>query len=991
MQKTFVTVQLHSSIGEASFMNNTFLTADVDIASLLNISSDIYIVIEPATMQILEWNPAFENLCFEQTTPKVGMSLYEKPFAPHFSSLREIIEIQSQLLKNGDSPSSFAALPIGAKKDIFYRAYAKLVHIFKDKNAALIQITIKGYDDMSTKSIMQSLERRETLLKATSKAAQELLSESHDFDTTIDTVLGILGNATNVDRVYVWSIHDAPNPEEDDRLYTSQLYEWSEGAEPQQGNELTVNMLVDEIIPTWIGTFLEGKCVNSLVKNMPQEEREQLEPQGIISILTAPIIFHGHLWGFIGFDNCHAEYTWSPAEENILRTAGTLISTAIHSKRTNEALYQAQERFRGVEEATGDIIWSVDANLNIDYISPRLYAVLQYMPEEVIGKPFSALLLHPEEFQYTATPDHFIMHDFELRALCKDGSIKWLRSSCKYIFNDAGQLISGFGSSSDSTHIHNTQDALEIANKELEEAIKIANDLVESANKANAIKGHFLANMSHEIRTPMNAIVGITHLLRHTNLNNKQHEYIEKISNSSVTLLNIINDILDFSKLQDGNMVIEKHVFSMQNLISDIEKTASQWIDEKNLQFTVHMAPEVATSYVGDALRLNQILTSLTTNAIKFTPKGTIHISVTVESENYNSALLHFTVKDTGIGISQENIKTLFEGFTQADVSSTRRYGGIGLGLALCRNLTILMEGNIWCESQLGEGSTFHFTCRLDKNIAKKSAEKNTLQHINILAAFPEEKSVRTLNDMLSPLGYTHITFAEDIITMKEFMDGDKPADIILLHQGFHETNVLVNILRSNPDYFASTPIIYYATAEESLDSSMFTVINSLNVSTLHDTFATLLGEFFKPDPALYEKGFEEILREKHGGKKVLLVEDNEINQMIAQSILEEAGLVVSVANNGLEGYESMYKEDFDLVIMDIQMPIMDGLSASRKIREDQRFAQVPIIAMTAHAMEEDREKSLNAGMNDHTTKPIDAPQLFKVLLYWLEKNQKSI
>ncbi len=967
-------------------MKCTFLDASLQISTILDVSEDIYVVVDPITLQLLEWNIAFESLGFEKTFMQANNSLYDKPFAPHFSGLHEIIHIQKQLLEKGDTPSSFAFLPLGGKESSVFEASARLVHVCEEKNAALVQISIDHHlmDTVAAKNI----ERRDILLKATSKAAQELLSEHENFDTTIDTVLGILGNATNVDRVYVWSIHGAPNPEEDNRLYTSQLYEWSEGAEPQQGNELVTNMLVEEGIPTWIGTFLEGKCVNNLVKNMPIEEREVLEPQGIISILTAPIMFHGHLWGFIGFDNCHAEYIWSHAEEDILRTAGTLISTAIHSRRTNEALYKAQERFRGVEEATGDIIWSVDENQNIDYISPRLEAVLQYTPQEIIGKPFNALLLHPEEFTCTATPQDFIMRDFELRARCKDGSIKWLRSSCKYSFDAQGTLRYGFGSSSDITRVHDAQDALEIANKELEEAIKIANDLVESANKANAIKGNFLANMSHEIRTPMNAIVGITHLLKHTTLNLKQEEYIEKISNSSVSLLNIINDILDFSKMQDGNMVIEKHVFIVKTLMDELKKTAHQWIDEKKLKFIIEIAPEVEACYIGDALRLNQILTSLTTNAIKFTHQGSIRIGVSVDSENAENSLLHFTVQDTGIGISAQDIETLFEGFTQADISTTRRYGGIGLGLALCRNLTVLMGGDIWCVSEVGKGSTFHFTCRLEKNVQKVSTVKKPLQNIRIATAFPDEESVEAVRAMLSPLGYTQITFAKDIMDIKNTLSTEEQPDVILLHHDFSETPIIDSVLSTHPNYFNALPIIYFTTEDIVKTPDSFTVIKALNASSLHDAFSTLLGHAFTPDAEMFAQGFEEILREKHSGKKVLLVEDNEINQMIAQSILEEAGLVVTVANNGVEGCEWMYKDDFDLVIMDIQMPKMDGLTAAKTIRQDATFANIPIIAMTAHAMEEDREKSLNAGMNDHTTKPIDAPQLFKVLLYWLEESQ---
>ncbi len=956
------------------------------LQTILDISQDVYIVVESNTLKLLDYNPAFAKVSFGDISRDAEIYLNKEPYSKRFSGLKEVIKIQSQLLLQGDDPSSFASLPLGNTEHASYDISAKVIHIIENSTAVFVQLCINEDMSLASKIAIHNLERRDVLLKATSKAAQELLTENDNFDITIDTVLGILGNATNVDRVYVWSIHGALDPEKDDRLYTSQLYEWSEGAEPQQGNELTVNMLVDEAIPTWISTFLNGKCVNSLVKNMPQLEREQLEPQGIISILTAPIMFHGHLWGFIGFDNCRSEYTWSAAEEDILRTAGTLISTAIHSRRTNEALYKAQERFCNAEEATGDIIWSVDENQNFDYISPRLEAVLQYKPEEMLGKPFNALLYKYDEFICTATPKNCIMRDFELRARCKDGTIKWLRTSCKYTFDSQGNLLFGFGSSSDITRIHDVQDALQIANKELEEAIKIANELVESANRANAIKGNFLANMSHEIRTPMNAIVGITHLLKHTDLDQKQFEYIEKINNSSKSLLSIINDILDFSKIQDGNMVIEKHSFTIKSVVDNTLKLAKQWIDKEKMHFSVHVDSGVQERYIGDVLRLNQVLASLITNAIKFTHEGSIHIDVHVDSENNDSTLLHFSVKDTGIGISKEHMNTLFEGFTQGDISTTRRYGGIGLGLALCKNLTVLMGGELWCTSKVGEGTTFNFTCRLEKEAHKMPIVTKYLKNIAIIAAFPSEKSFTSLQKILSPLGYTNIYFAQDILEIKKHTDSTIKPEIIILHQEFSESSIIKSVLSNNKHYFGDVPIIFYAHTKNELIPELYTTIDTLEASVLHDSFVNILGPSFEQDAALLQDSFEKLLREKHAGKKILLVEDNEVNQMIAQTILEEVGFVVSVANNGVEGCEQICQDDFDLVIMDIQMPKMDGLTAAKKIRENPKFDHIPIIAMTAHAMEEDREKSLSAGMNDHTTKPIDAPQLFKVLLYWLSK-----
>ncbi len=954
---------------------------------VLSASQDMYILVEKDSLQLLDWNPAFEKMASSLALEK-GQLISASPSVAQFSGLKEIIKIHGQLLQGGQNPSSFVYLPLGKKKSLKAETTAKVVACIKDKNAVLVQIFPEKTQCFN--EALQNLDRRELLLKATSSVAQKLLSVSENFDLTINTVLGILGNATKVDRVYVWSIHGAPNPREDDRLYTSQLYEWSEGAQPQQGLDLVQNLLVEEGIPTWIDTFLSGKCVNNHVKNMPQEERDVLEAQGIISILTAPIMFHGHLWGFIGFDNCHTEYTWSAAEEDILRTAGTLISTAIHSRRTNEALYEAQERFCAVEEASGNIIWSVDENHHLTYVSPRLEAVLGYAPQEVLGKPYASLLLHEDEFQFTATPQKYIMRDFELRALGKDGSIKWLRSSCKYTFDSQGVMLHGVGSSVDVTQMHEAQEALRVANQDLKDAIEMANDLADTASRANAIKGEFLANMSHEIRTPLNAIVGISHLLEHTELNATQREYITKINDSSGSLLHIVNTILDFSKLQDGNMRVEKHIFAIDEILHAIEGAASKGVREKNLQFTMNMAPNVSRHYIGDALRLKQVLISLVLNAIKFTKEGKVHVQVSLECENEDSAMLLFSIEDTGIGLSQEQMETLFQHFTQADFSSTRRYGGLGLGLALCKHLIELMGGEVWCTSTLGQGSTFHVKCRFAKNFSVESKKVCAFSEIRILAAMPNPVSFATLQAMLKPLGFTYLCYANDVISLNEKSQAQHIPDIIFMHENFLEAAFVEKRLVENPDYLGRIPIIYYSKngAREGVHAlpDSYTLMDSLEPSTLYDALISLLGHRFEAEATQNQQGFEELLREQHGGKKVLLVEDNEVNQLIAQAILEEVGLHVSVANDGIEGYECMQKDSYDLVLMDIQMPRMDGLCAAKKIREHAEFAHIPIIALTAHATDEDREKSLNAGMNAHTTKPIDPTKFFKVLLYWLSK-----
>jgi PAS domain S-box-containing protein len=693
-------------------------------------------------------------------------------------------------------------------------------------------------------------------------------------------------------------------------------------------------------------------------------------------------------------------------EKRVEERTGELQMEILERRKAEQALWESEQLYAQIALNASDVLYVIHTDTGqVDWFG-QIDKVLGYDEGEFARSIESwNRSTHPDDRERVSAAYREAHHSGrtfteEYRIARKDGGYVYWSDRGRPIYNHKGVVVKFIGACTDITE-----------RKQREVELRKAKEDAEAANLA---KSQFLANMSHEIRTPMNGIIGMTSLALGTDLTAEQRGLLNTVKESSETLLALVGDILDFSKIEAGKLTLEPVEFDLRGALEDALLPIALRAHQKGLELACHLPPGVPEALVGDPGRLRQVVLNLAGNAVKFTTHGQVVLDVQVDSQNEHDVTLHFTIADTGIGIPMEKQRMIFEPFIQADGSTTRNYGGTGLGLAISTQLVGLMGGRIWVESEVGQGSRFQFTARFarqERPAARPAQLHVSLRDLPVLVVDDNPTNRQILEEFLCQWGMKPVLVGGGGVALAELeraaaAEGSYP--LVLLDAMMPQVDgfALARTIKESP-HLSNAVIMMLSSADQVADAArcremgiLVYLTKPIRQSELLDAIMSALGDGRLPVAAATEP-----VRKSCRPLRVLLAEDNPVNQRLAVRLMEKWGHSVAVVGNGRKALEAWEREPFDLILMDVQMPEMSGLEATVAIREretakrsvhgnvimklpenhpipltDPLFGRIPIIAMTAHAMEGDREKCLAAGMDQYVTKPIDQKRLFEVV-----------